>query len=880
MSPMRFRGSRFIEKRKPWQRLALSLAPGVQHLGPFQHRSPQLQMAAKKSFPGRAEDCIVDKLAGNRTVRPCCMEGSENGCQRMLDKQGSPLLPTRRALLAAVAASCFAPQLLLPGGSRNPPPAFASIVPPPGWSPLVKVDIGRSAFDAVEAEFSPEFSALLARFLANNEPITRRWWVQKQREAAALAGADTAFANWLPYFSVISRPRPATVLQEKYLVESFSSLIASVDLGLEQFESSSKVAKLASSFEKRYKTPAQKRQLAQLFSLVAHPNIQPYGKIATLLGDADNARVDSISLIRNGSKRVQGQEQGYLLQTADPQVIISSPPATGGRVAKAKPVLRATGRWRAAQLLDGGLGYADGEQPEVTIMQRSVVPSSLRRSVVIRATTRNGLVDALVLDDAGSGYLDANGSVLSVELLIAPPANRSSRARAARATLLPEYELKGLNVTDGGSGYNTDEPPTVMVRERFEAKSPGGPTESTYVVATTAVMKATNARAGSDALQAPNALRALEKELLSAGRENGLPLPLQTRLGSSKESEFMPILPTLPMALLPKRDKSTGTYRLPISIPTGAFGKRADAPVESQPPIGLSDVLRIFLSGAVCSGTAHTLLVPLDVVKTTLQQNPQRYAGPVDCAKDLIANDGPSALTKGAGSTLAGYLFAGGLSFGLVEVFGRALRSAAGPGIALLFGPPLLIGASAGATAICATALCPFEAVRVKSVESGKTGRQALQEILAKDGIGGLFRGFVPILAKEIPFVVTKFVVFNALSERLLTLVENAGVTSSPLLGTELTVLAGVIAGIAATVTSQPADVVFTLANKGLGISSAITKLQERPALVATGFWPRLLFCVLLVTLQFFLYGLLREALGVSKNDLTLVWDALAELRN
>ena len=45
------------------------------------------------------------------------------------------------------------------------------------------------------------------------------------------------------------------------------------------------------------------------------------------------------------------------------------------------------------------------------------------------------------------------------------------------------------------------------------------------------------------------------------------------------------------------------------------------------------------------------------------------------------------------------------------------------------------------------------------------------------------------------------------------------------------------------------------------------------------GLQPRLVFGVLLVSLQFLFYSRLRELLGVSKTDLTLVWDALAVLK-
>ena len=69
--------------------------------------------------------------------------------------------------------------------------------------------------------------------------------------------------------------------------------------------------------------------------------------------------------------------------------------------------------------------------------------------------------------------------------------------------------------------------------------------------------------------------------------------------------------------------------------------------------------------------------------------------------------------------TAAGYALAGSLSFGLLEVFSRAINDLAGPGNALFFSTPLLALSSAMATAVCATAVCPFEAVRILAVRSG-----------------------------------------------------------------------------------------------------------------------------------------------------------------
>ena len=235
-----------------------------------------------------------------------------------------------------------------------------------------------------------------------------------------------------------------------------------------------------------------------------------------------------------------------------------------------------------------------------------------------------------------------------------------------------------------------------------------------------------------------------------------------------------------------------------------------------------------------------------------------------------------------AGATASGYALAGSLSFGLVEYFGRELRSAAGPGNALFYGAPLVALASVGATALCTLAVCPFEAVRIGGVKSGKPGLAVLSEILDAEGVAGLYAGLPAILLKEVPFVVTKFVVFDLVSDLLAALVTDTGAASSPLLATAVTILAGAGAGVAAVLASQPADAALTLTNDGpdATLASAIAKLRAEPSMILSGLGARLVFGVLLVVLQFFFFQLLKSELGVSKADLTLVWDALAPLRD
>eukprot|EP00327_Prymnesium_parvum_P041681 CAMPEP_0195640022 /NCGR_PEP_ID=MMETSP0815-20121206/25920_1 /TAXON_ID=97485 /ORGANISM="Prymnesium parvum, Strain Texoma1" /LENGTH=125 /DNA_ID=CAMNT_0040782649 /DNA_START=325 /DNA_END=703 /DNA_ORIENTATION=- len=124
------------------------------------------------------------------------------------------------------------------------------------------------------------------------------------------------------------------------------------------------------------------------------------------------------------------------------------------------------------------------------------------------------------------------------------------------------------------------------------------------------------------------------------------------------------------------------------------------------------------------------------------------------------------------------------------------------------------------------------------SVRSGASSVESFRKQVASDGFASLFRGLPAILLKEIPFVVTKFVVFDQVASLLAARCD------------------------------------------GATLASAAAEVFRQPQLVLKGLGARVLFGVLLVSLQFLFYSQLRAFFDVSKADLTLVWDTLAFLRN
>jgi len=184
-------------------------------------------------------------------------------------------------------------------------------------------------------------------------------------------------------------------------------------------------------------------------------------------------------------------------------------------------------------------------------------------------------------------------------------------------------------------------------------------------------------------------------------------------------------------------------------------------------------------AGGICCSITHGALTPVDVVKTRVQLDPVKYnKGLIGGFKQVVADEGAMALTTGLGATAAGYFVQGWFKFGGVEFFKIQAANAMGERKAWDNKTTIYIFAAAGAEFIADIFLCPLEAVRIRSV-SDPTFCNGLADGFAKmaktEGIGGFYAGFLPILAKQVPYTCAKFVVQGSIADNIY-----AGMGKSP----------------------------------------------------------------------------------------------------
>ncbi|CCE63846.1 hypothetical protein TPHA_0F03660 [Tetrapisispora phaffii CBS 4417] len=290
------------------------------------------------------------------------------------------------------------------------------------------------------------------------------------------------------------------------------------------------------------------------------------------------------------------------------------------------------------------------------------------------------------------------------------------------------------------------------------------------------------------------------------------------------------------------------------------------------PQYSVGDYAKFALAGAIGCGTTHSSMVPIDVVKTRIQLEPTVYnTGMVGSFRKIISQEGSGALLTGFGPTLLGYSIQGAFKFGGYEVFKKFFIDQLGYETATNYKNSIYMGSAAAAEFLADIALCPLEATRIRLVSqpqfaNGLVG--GFSRILKEEGVGSFYSGFTPILFKQIPYNIAKFLVFERASELYFGIVGEKE-TLSGSVQTAVNLLSGLTAGLAAAIVSQPADTLLSKVNKtkkapGQSTIGLLAQLAKQLGFVGsfTGLPTRLVMVGTLTSLQFGIYGTLKKSLG------------------
>ncbi|KAJ5091200.1 mitochondrial carrier [Penicillium alfredii] len=299
----------------------------------------------------------------------------------------------------------------------------------------------------------------------------------------------------------------------------------------------------------------------------------------------------------------------------------------------------------------------------------------------------------------------------------------------------------------------------------------------------------------------------------------------------------------------------------------------AVATKENKPLSGVALYSGFAFAGAVCCSVTHGAATPLDVVKTRIQLDPVTYnRGMIGGFRQVIANEGAGALLTGFGPTAAGYFVQGAAKFGGYEFFKQQSINTLGYDTARNNRTAVYLASAAAAETVASIGLCPLEATRIRLVSNPQFATGLLSgfgKILKQEGIGAFYSGFGPILFKQVPYTMTKFVVFEKVAEAAYGLVDKDNLSAGAKTGVNLG--AGLVAGLAAAIVSQPADTMLSKINKTQGLpgestASRLIKIGKELGLRGSysGIGARLFMVGGITAGQFAINGDVKRILGVT----------------
>merc|ERR1711959_15480 len=309
-----------------------------------------------------------------------------------------------------------------------------------------------------------------------------------------------------------------------------------------------------------------------------------------------------------------------------------------------------------------------------------------------------------------------------------------------------------------------------------------------------------------------------------------------------------------------------------------SMAAKDDGKIMGQGPFGAGYYLRGALAGGICCSITHGAACPIDVVKTRMQLDPVKYnQGLIGGFRQVIAEEGAIALSTGLGPTAQGYFVQGWFKFGGVEFFKIQFVKSLGEQSAFDSRTSIYLASAAMAEFIADVFLCPYEACRIRLVSDPTYADSMMgcgRRLVAENGlVGGFYSGFIPMLFKQIPYTMAKFAVQGAAADSIYAAMGTSPDKMSSGGNVSVSLMSGVIAGVAAAIISHPADTLLSKVNKaGAGGEGSMATRLARIAgevgflnLCIVGLPARCVMIGSLTAGQFGIFDTVMGALGATK---------------
>ena len=270
-----------------------------------------------------------------------------------------------------------------------------------------------------------------------------------------------------------------------------------------------------------------------------------------------------------------------------------------------------------------------------------------------------------------------------------------------------------------------------------------------------------------------------------------------------------------------------------------------------------SPLVKSFLAGSL-SGTCSTVLFqPLDLVKTRVQSEGGVGAGAV--ARRLVAEQNVAGLWRGLAPSLARTVPGVGLYFSSVHWIRTTLCESG-----VTAGPATAAAVGGSARVLAGAAMIPFTVIKTRfesPLYNYASVEGALRQILRQEGARSLAAGLGPTLLRDAPFSA----LYLCFYEQLKGAVPGEVVSHSP---SAAHFSCGLVAGMLASLLTQPADVVKTrmqLEMERRSLAATVTTIYRQAGLAGftAGLGPRMLRRTMMAALAWTVYERMIKSFGL-----------------
>jgi len=287
--------------------------------------------------------------------------------------------------------------------------------------------------------------------------------------------------------------------------------------------------------------------------------------------------------------------------------------------------------------------------------------------------------------------------------------------------------------------------------------------------------------------------------------------------------------------------------------------------------------MKCMVGGIFACGLTHTFTTPLDLVKCRRQVQPGIYSSLGQGLSSIKAEKGLSGLYLGWQPTFVGYSMQGFGKFGFYEIFKDVYKKLLGKKAAQYQSFGFAIS-SACAEVIADCLLCPMECMKVKAQTTLPPNKfpsafmDGVNHIKA-EGEGTFYKGLGPLMARQVPYTVVKFVAFEKTVQYVYRNIMTAPKDSySKATQLSITFLSGYWAGIFCAIISHPADTMVSKINMMKDAPGQSTSSSQKVSKIYAeigfkGLWnglaTRILMIGTLTGLQWWIYDSFKTATGL-----------------